>query len=51
MRNILYHCHTRELDGHFEPTKTAAKVLQCDFYWLTLFKDAHEFVKACDACQ
>ncbi|KAL4366766.1 hypothetical protein GQ457_05G020870 [Hibiscus cannabinus] len=30
---------------------TAAKVLQSSFYWPTLFKDAHNFYKACDRCQ
>jgi len=27
------------------------KLLQCDFYWPTLFKDAHDFVETCNACQ
>ncbi|XP_062103508.1 uncharacterized protein LOC133814582 [Humulus lupulus] len=30
---------------------TAAKVLQCGFYWPTLFKDASAFVKSCDHFQ
>ncbi|KAL4281095.1 hypothetical protein GQ457_03G019720 [Hibiscus cannabinus] len=30
---------------------TAAKALQSGFYWPTLFKDAHNFYKACDRCQ
>ncbi|KAL4367601.1 hypothetical protein GQ457_05G022900 [Hibiscus cannabinus] len=29
---------------------TAAKVLQSGFHWPTLFKDAHNFYKACDRC-
>nr|XP_018625132.1 uncharacterized protein LOC108944502 [Nicotiana tomentosiformis] len=29
----------------------AAKVLQSEFYWPKLFKDAHAFVKRCDRCQ
>ncbi|XP_030478231.1 uncharacterized protein LOC115695296 [Cannabis sativa] len=32
-------------------TRTAAKVLQSGFFWPTLFKDANDFVKACDRCQ
>lgn len=32
-------------------SRTAAKVLQCGYYWPTLFKDAHMFVKKCDKCQ
>ncbi|XP_042479737.1 uncharacterized protein LOC122060691, partial [Macadamia integrifolia] len=37
--------------GHFGTKKTAAKVLQCGFYWLTLFRDAFDFCKACPSCQ
>ncbi|XP_073289849.1 uncharacterized protein [Primulina huaijiensis] len=48
---ILNHCHDREVGGHFGPTKTASKVLECDFYWPTLFKDARSYVLACDECQ
>ena len=27
------------------------QLLQSGFYWLSIFKDAHEFVKHCDRCQ
>ncbi|XP_038982186.1 uncharacterized protein LOC120110674, partial [Phoenix dactylifera] len=37
--------------GHFSVKKTAAKILQCGFYWPTLFKDSHNFCKACERCQ
>ena len=30
---------------------TAAKILQCGFYWPTLFKDSHAFCKMCKNCQ
>ena len=30
---------------------TAHKVLRADFWWPTLFKDAHYLVRKCDACQ
>ena len=32
MKSILEHCYTREVGGHFGPTKTAAKVLHSGFY-------------------
>lgn len=51
VNSILQHCHSKEVGGHFGPNRTAYKVLQCGFYWPTIFKDAHEFVKACDNCQ
>ena len=31
--------------------KTAAKILQCEFYWPTLFKDSHVFCKVYKNCQ
>ena len=49
--SILHHCHAREVGGHFGATKTAANVLQSEFYWPTLFKAAYTHVKACGACQ
>lgn len=50
--DILRHCHSSDYGGHFGGDKTAAKVLQCGFYWPSLFnKDAHHFAKSCDKCQ
>jgi hypothetical protein len=38
-------------DGHFSSKKTIVKILQCGFYWPTMFKDVHAFCVACDQCQ
>ncbi|XP_075095067.1 uncharacterized protein LOC142173385 [Nicotiana tabacum] len=43
--------HTSPYGGHFGEVRTAAKVLESGFYWLTLFKDAHFWVKGCDEFQ
>ena len=51
MGTILHHCHDREVGGHIGPMKMTAKVLQCGFCWPILFKDAHAFMKSCNACQ
>ena len=51
MQSVLSFCHASACGGHFASKKTAAKVLQCGFYWPTLFKDAHEFCRTCDPCQ
>ncbi|GKU88967.1 hypothetical protein SLEP1_g3172 [Rubroshorea leprosula] len=48
---ILTFCHDKEAGGHFSASKTASKVLQCGFYWPSLFKDAYAYVSACDQCQ
>ena len=49
--NILSFCHDQACGGHFSGHKTASKVLQCGFYWPTLFKDAYSHCKACSRCQ
>ncbi|XP_068332797.1 uncharacterized protein [Pyrus communis] len=37
--------------GHFGTQRTSLKVLECGFYWPTLFKDARNFCMSCDRCQ
>ncbi|KAA3488267.1 Transposon Ty3-I Gag-Pol polyprotein [Gossypium australe] len=51
IQSNLYHCHSAPYGGHFGGMRTTTKVLQSGFYWLTLFKDAHEFFQACDCYQ
>ncbi|KAK2390987.1 protein NYNRIN [Trifolium repens] len=50
-RSIMWHCHASPYGGHHSGPRTAAKVLQCGFFWPSLFKDYVEYVKACDRCQ
>ncbi|GKF14135.1 putative nucleotidyltransferase, ribonuclease H [Tanacetum coccineum] len=50
-KQILHHCHHGPASGHPRANVTARKVFKCVFYWPTVYKDAHEFVKTCDACQ
>ncbi|XP_062103691.1 uncharacterized protein LOC133814788 [Humulus lupulus] len=40
MKDILFHCHASPTGGHFGGARTAAKVLECGFYWPTLYKDS-----------
>jgi len=49
--SVLSFCHDQACGGHFGAKKTAAKVLQCGFYWPTLFKDAFTFCNSCSRCQ
>ena len=51
IKSILAHCNALACGGHFGGNRTDAKVLQSEFYWPTLFKDAHHFVSTCDKCQ
>ncbi|XP_070004675.1 uncharacterized protein [Nicotiana sylvestris] len=43
--------HSSPYSGHHGGVRTAAKVLSCDFYWPTLYKDVSDLVKRCDECQ
>ena len=51
MNAILQACHDSPYGGHHAGDRPAAKVLQSGLYWPTLFKDAHRYVKHCDACE
>ena len=41
--NVLDFCHSQACGGHFSIEKTATKILQCGFYWPTLFKDTNDY--------
>nr|GEV52182.1 reverse transcriptase domain-containing protein [Tanacetum cinerariifolium] len=49
--DILKACHNRPTGGHHGPNYTAKKVFDSGFYWPTIYHDAHNLVKSCDACQ
>ncbi|KAI3786664.1 hypothetical protein L1987_40529 [Smallanthus sonchifolius] len=48
---VLTHAHSSACGGHFSGQKTGYRVLQCGFYWPTIFKDACEFARNCLNCQ
>ncbi|XP_057760640.1 uncharacterized protein LOC130981015 [Arachis stenosperma] len=50
-QEVLWQCHGSAYGGHFSGERTAAKVLQCGFYWPSIFKDAKDLVSRCDKCQ
>nr|GEZ22832.1 reverse transcriptase domain-containing protein [Tanacetum cinerariifolium] len=49
--DILEACHKGPTGGHHDDNLTAKKVFDAGFFWPTIYKDAHEFVKNCDSCQ
>nr|GEX80329.1 reverse transcriptase domain-containing protein [Tanacetum cinerariifolium] len=49
--DILKACHNGPTEGHHGPNYTAKKVFDSGFYWLTIYRDAHELVKSCNACR
>ncbi|GKD71979.1 reverse transcriptase domain-containing protein, partial [Tanacetum coccineum] len=48
---ILEACHSGPIGGHYGANFTAKKVFDAGFYWPTIYKDAYELIKSCDACQ
>nr|GEX94316.1 hypothetical protein [Tanacetum cinerariifolium] len=48
---ILAHCHSGPTGGHHSANVIAKKVYEFRFYWPSVFKDANEYVRQCDACQ
>ncbi|GKB21166.1 reverse transcriptase domain-containing protein [Tanacetum coccineum] len=49
--NILEAYHHGPTGGHHGPNYTAKKVFDSGFFWPTTYRDAHDMVKHCDACQ
>nr|GEZ86351.1 reverse transcriptase domain-containing protein [Tanacetum cinerariifolium] len=49
--DILKACHNGPTEGHHGENLTAKKIFDSGFFWPTIYKDAHEFVKNCDSCQ
>ncbi|GJW92640.1 reverse transcriptase domain-containing protein [Tanacetum coccineum] len=48
---ILEACHSGPTGGHYGANFTAKKVFDAGFFWPTIYKDAYELIKSCDACQ
>ncbi|GKC49022.1 reverse transcriptase domain-containing protein [Tanacetum coccineum] len=44
-------CHDGPTGGHHSANYTAKKVFDSGFYWPTIYRDAHDLVTRCDACQ
>ncbi|XP_073137226.1 uncharacterized protein [Henckelia pumila] len=44
---ILTFCHSYACGGHFGAKRTARKILDCGFFWPSIFRDAYMFCKSC----
>ena len=51
VQDVLRHCHSLDVGGHFGASKTASQVLQFGFWWPILFKNARDFMLICDRFQ
>nr|GEX84609.1 reverse transcriptase domain-containing protein [Tanacetum cinerariifolium] len=49
--DITEACHLGPTGGHHGPNYTAKKVFDSGFFSPTIYHDAHDMVKHCDACQ
>nr|GFA58765.1 putative nucleotidyltransferase, ribonuclease H [Tanacetum cinerariifolium] len=49
--DILEACHNGPTRGHHGANLIAKKIFDSSFFWPTIYKDAHEFIKKCDSCQ
>ncbi|GJS02032.1 reverse transcriptase domain-containing protein [Tanacetum coccineum] len=49
--DISHACHNDLQGGHHSANYTARKVFDSGFFWPTIYKDAINLVKHCDACQ
>ncbi|XP_070005075.1 uncharacterized protein [Nicotiana sylvestris] len=49
--SILQAYHASAYGGHFGRVRTTTKVLEAGFYWPTVFKDTHQWVKGCNEYQ
>ncbi|GKC08667.1 reverse transcriptase domain-containing protein [Tanacetum coccineum] len=48
---ILKACHEGPTEGHHSANITTRKIFDAGFFWPTIYKDAYELIKSCDACQ
>jgi len=48
--SILKFCHSFALGGHLGIQRTTRKVLDCRFYWHTIFKDMWRICSTCEQC-
>nr|GEX38836.1 reverse transcriptase domain-containing protein [Tanacetum cinerariifolium] len=49
--DILKACHNRPIGRYHGPNYTVKNVFDSGFYWPIIYRDAHDLVKSCDACQ
>eukprot|EP00253_Pinus_taeda_P031966 PITA_31966 len=50
-QRVLQELYDRPAGGHFGADTTAHKIIHAGYYWPTLFRDAHEYVRKCRNCQ
>ncbi|GJZ34573.1 reverse transcriptase domain-containing protein [Tanacetum coccineum] len=49
--DILRACHEGPTGGYHSANLTARKIFDANFFWPTIYRDAHTMIKSCDTCQ
>eukprot|EP00253_Pinus_taeda_P017724 PITA_17724 len=50
-QKVLQELHDGPARGHFGADTTTHKIIHAGYYWPTLFRDTHEYVRKCQTCQ
>ncbi|GLJ21637.1 hypothetical protein SUGI_0402860 [Cryptomeria japonica] len=50
-KQVLIEMHDGACGGHYSAKTTAGEIILAGYFWPTLFKDAHAYVRKCDPCQ
>eukprot|EP00253_Pinus_taeda_P035194 PITA_35194 len=50
-QKVLQELHDGPAGGHFGADTTSHKIIHVGYYYPTLFKDTHEYVRKCQICQ
>ena len=48
---VLQELHDGPAGEHYARDATTHKILRAGYYWPTLFKDSHSYVRKCQVCQ
>ena len=46
-KTIIKEMHVGVCGGHYAPRTTTENIMRAGYYWPTLFKDVHSFVRTC----
>jgi hypothetical protein len=50
-KKVMREIHHGPASGHFAGNTTIHKILRSDYYWPTLFRDAHTYARNCKTCE
>ncbi|CAM6093914.1 unnamed protein product [Calypogeia fissa] len=51
IQTVIQAMHEEEVGGHYALNNTVKKIQNAGYWWPTMFRDTHTFIKACDPCQ